>query len=533
MAVNPAATSDAAQFTGVNPQMIVALTQLLPSLFGSRTNTTQSVQSAISPQASGMTDSVMAALLPQITGTSQADAVVQNILTKAMQQAPGILAGANQGGYNSSISRLLMQDLIARATGEASGAVLQSQQQAAQTAASLAAATQQNTRQQTQQTRQQTPGQGGNVLKSLATGMALRRGEKLLEETLRRSGRGVTGSSIAASSANLSSLPAAMFSSLGSAGPVASAFGPIVGGTSPFGATVAAGFEPSMFSLNSALGLDLAAGGDMSSVFSSLAGDAASGLAGDAALSGVDGVYSGADLLDFSSFGSDVGVDAATGFALDAGAGLLGDYGADMFAESFLTDAGATLASDAAFSVGVPYFTLARLGSNALVNSDIPVLSDVAQPVADVTNFISEGVGDVVGSVGEAISDAGSAVGDAVGTVICTHMYDYGMITEFQYLHTVAARSAMPDVIRNGYRYWAIPLVKHMEQRPFSIRSRITYALARGYIEKLVAHKHNAKSLFVYGVGVPLCWSIGTALRLLGKTVPRNRAEADAVQGAK
>ena len=527
MAANPAATSDAASFTGVNPQMIVALTQLLPSLFGSRTNTTQNVQSAISPQASAMTDSVMAALLPQITGTQQADNVVQNILTRAMQQAPGVLAGANQGGYNSSVGRLLMQDLIARATGEASGAVLQSQQQAAGTAASLAAATQQNTRQQSQTTAQRNAGQGRNVLGTAASGMLIRRAERALEEAMRRSGRGVSGSSIAASGAGMGTLPASAFSALGSGGPVASAFGPILGGASGLGATFASGFDPGMFSLNSALGLDATGGGEFSSFMSGFTGDA---LAADVGtLSGVDGVFSGGDLLDdFSGVGASLAGDfagnAAAGAVLSGVDGVFS--GMDLLDfSSFGTDAASAMAGEATFGVGVPYLTLARVGSNLVAESDIPILSDFAAPVADLTNAATAFVGDAVDTAG-GFFDVLDPVSEAVGTVVCTHMYSTGMINEFEYQHTVVARKSMPEMIRSGYRYWAIPLVKHMEQNPLSLRSRITHALARGYIKKLVDHKHNAKSLLVYGVGIPLCWSIGLVLRVLGKTVPRNRAEA-------
>ena len=119
-----AGNAENANFTGVNPQMLQALSSLLPMLFGSKTNINSSASSSISPQASGYTDSILSQLIPQITGTQQSDAVVGNILTRAQQNIPGLISGVSQGGYNSTTQQLLLNDLLARATGESASAVL-------------------------------------------------------------------------------------------------------------------------------------------------------------------------------------------------------------------------------------------------------------------------------------------------------------------------------------------------------------------------------------------------------------------------
>lgn len=475
-----ARNAENANFTGVNPQMLQALSSLLPMLFGSKTNVNSSASSSISPQASGYTDSILSQLIPQITGTQQSDAVVGNILTRAQQNIPGLISGVSQGGYNSTTQRLLLNDLLARATGESASAVLNSQQQAAQTAAQLTGQTQANTATRNQTQTQRTQGQGlnaGSVLTALSLAQRLREQQRRSAGTAR--GAGAPGNAISASRLALGSLPGSSFADSGMT-TLSGAFGPPVGpsgftslfspqaadmlgfgsGVGSFQGSSFADFAPSFadFAPGFSLGADGAFSGMDGLDFASFGGDV-----GADALSGfgADGVFSGMDALDFASFGGDAvgayagdfALDAAGAFggdfALDAagygfdfaglGADALGTFGGDfaLDAAGYGFDAATGLGMDAAAGIGFPYITAIRLGSQLLEGSDIPIVD----PLAGVIN---DAFGEVYG-----------AVGSAVGTYICTALVKLGEIDKKLLIAGADDSEKLSPTVRAGYDYWA------------------------------------------------------------------------------
>lgn len=109
------------------------ISKLLPIFTGSGTTTENtsggsSSVGTISADAMSTLKSLLGSIMPGISDTSASDTVVNNIITRAQQAFAPVLASQKAAGlYNSSTVNLLGQEAIARATGEASSAVLQKQ----------------------------------------------------------------------------------------------------------------------------------------------------------------------------------------------------------------------------------------------------------------------------------------------------------------------------------------------------------------------------------------------------------------------
>lgn len=133
-------------------QLAEVVAKLAPAFFGktvtdsksgslaetSSSDATGTSKKSVDPRSQAQIDALMATLMPQITGTGNSNDVVANILRKATEAFAPTLGQQNQAGiHNSTVTALLRNDAIARATGESASAVLTAQQQAAQTAAGL------------------------------------------------------------------------------------------------------------------------------------------------------------------------------------------------------------------------------------------------------------------------------------------------------------------------------------------------------------------------------------------------------------
>lgn len=94
--------------------------------------------SAPSSDSIANSNAVLNAIMPNVQGTAQTDAVVNNILQRAAQAfAPNLAEPHAAGTYNTTVLKQLTDEAKARATGEASKAVLDAQQEAAKTAAGI------------------------------------------------------------------------------------------------------------------------------------------------------------------------------------------------------------------------------------------------------------------------------------------------------------------------------------------------------------------------------------------------------------
>lgn len=495
---------DMAQFAGVNPQLIAALGQLMPTLFGTRKGTAETVTSALSPQAAGHTEAILAQLLPQITGTAHADRVVQNLFTRAQQQMPGILTQLNQGGYNSTIGQLMIQELMARAIGESSAAVLQSQQQAAQTAAQLTAATQANTRTQARNVAERTQGQAAPLGTALAALSLIQQGRRVLggqggrggEDERRRAPTGRIPGGLAgmgaASPSIANALPANLIESLVFANPanILSTAGAAAG---PISSVV---FNP-VAAPSVGMGLELLGGG--------------------------------------LNFLSDFGIGSGLGAAADFGLGSLADFGfgaasaapasafapaafdfASVFGGEFVDDAIGAVAGQAGVDFGlgslIPYagpaITAINLLADPIEDLDIPLISNVAGAAGDVVRGFTGGISGFVGDVFD-------GVGSLVGTHICTALYKMGEMTPAIYRAGLRNSVQLDPVVKHGYQLWAKQFADNMMQKR---GWRLFIAkLLMGARAKYIAHKYyprqfketSALGYLVDCIGRAVCKQIG------------------------
>jgi hypothetical protein len=436
------------------------LAKVSPLIFGSgKTTTTEESKSTVDPGVMANNDAILQALIPQITGTAATDPVVANILQKAQMAFAPVVANQNASGlYNSTVLQQLRSEATARATGEASAAVLQHQSQSAQIATQAAGNALNATRGTVATRSQQTaPVASPNLLKSIGTSLAgkyaMDKAKKLFssDPDAAKEAAKVLGNPAAMSQANNignSNLTSDMTSDAWSGAGSASSS---VGASTDAATSVAGG------SIDAASALSAAAPDIMS--LDSIIADTNASLAGGADFAGTAAADADIDYSQFvanggDSFASSGGSDVADSFVGDiygdiggSVAGGFADAGGSAFADAFVSDvygdAAGGLAGDD-LGGAVPYLGAAY---------------DVSQ--GNYGGAVGSVVGSFFGPVGTVV---GGAIGGAV-SVICTESVRQGLMSAelLAAEYAVVSKRVTAQHYR-GYKFLAAPIVKWMQK---------------------------------------------------------------------
>lgn len=141
-------------------------------------------------------------------------------------------------------------------------------------------------------------------------------------------------------------------------------------------------------------------------------------------------------------------------------------------------------------------------------------------------NAIVPGAGGIVGSmvsniipVGELLSSI-PLVGDLLGSlksVVCTELYSQGKMSPWLYeLDTKFAAQHMSEDTLNGYRLWAVPLVKLMRKSPRVTNIVRWFAIERATEIASYSHpefKPSFAGKMIRVIGEPMCWVLGKVFK--------------------
>lgn len=450
-----------------------ALGKVSPLLFGSgKTTTDESETGSVSPGSQAASDALLAQILPQVTGTAATDPVVANILAKAQEAfAPAIGAQTASGLYNSTTLQSLRDQATARATGEASTAVLQHQTQAADIAQRTIAANEAATRTQTGAKTAQTGSiLSPQMLASLGTTIfgksALNYAKKQLgfddAADVKDLGNGSISSTVDSSGAAANDVG---FDAFGN--PTSGSFSG--GGGGGAGGSVAD-----------------ASTGDVGGTVSSDA--VASSLSADGV--GVDAV-GGASSLEATTAAADLG-DGAIASTVDSSGAALGDVGFDAFGDSTAVDLGGEAGADIAGGVA------ADAGADAAVGAGVEVAADAGA---------AEGLGDAAIAI--------------AAWIICTELQRQGRLSTKLYYRTGSVFANYCPIGKRGYYIWAIPCVKHLRKHPDSKFSKVLEVIFNARVKHIAAGlgiKGGQRTVlgFIATHGLYTgCWVLGRLLWLL------------------
>ena len=122
-----------------------------------------------------------------------------------------------------------------------------------------------------------------------------------------------------------------------------------------------------------------------------------------------------------------------------------------------------------------------------------------------------------------AASDSGD---DGDGTIICTELYCQGLLKHGIYQGDVKWGASLSPITRDGYHFWARPIVARMKRdKRFArcvavLAHPVIYAGAR----KAGVGPGSRIGVAVLSIGLPACWLIGCALSVKGYQESRNAA---------
>lgn len=482
-------------------------------------------------------------LIQSLLNSSQNDhqALIDSILQRsAIEFAPTRAAEIGSGGYNSSVGVQLQNEARARATSEATGAVLTKQTEDQRIAATLEAAKLQANRTQTVQP----PTSIGGIVKSVGTAVVA---NKLFQAGLEKTGLmpgktatgnpvlGKTGqydysttsegasaydngtgvfspSSEVAASGVSSGQPAIAGTSFGDSGIMSSAeldsvlsgAGDAALGNSASFATMTDSSVP-----NSLTAASPTAYGDFADTLASHAApattQAGTTLSGETAIAGGNGVVGGG-----AGYGS-------TGSAAPGGASSLatGAETSDVLsgASSSSTAAGADAGAEGvgaggATGLGAVSIIPAYVGGTVATKVGGDLLADT---------FGGNNAG-IVGDIGNFFGDAGSSIGSAIeDTVICTELHRRGKMdsTTRKYNALWAYRNINHTAL-DGYRNgWGPMYVRLMRRSPLATK------FASIVMSSWSARIRGKRTEFLGMVLVPLMWIPSW---LIGKYLQKTRS---------
>jgi hypothetical protein len=131
----------------------------------------------------------------------------------------------------------------------------------------------------------------------------------------------------------------------------------------------------------------------------------------------------------------------------------------------------------------------------------------------DGTNMLGDPNNDPYGAVGPYSGDGGDGGGgDSSGTVICTELHRQGLIpTDFYHAEAKYGYS-LPIEIMDGYRVWAMPLVRLMKKS--GIFTGIVHFFAQPVLNEMAhradkAYKTSFKGSVMLSMALPVCLVIG------------------------
>lgn len=460
-----------------------ALAKLAPLILGSgKTTTTESESGSVSPGSQAANDALLQQLMPQISGTAATDPVVANILSKAQQAFAPVIAGQNSAGlYNSTTLQQLRDNATARATGEASAAVLQHQTEAANISQRAIAANMAATRSQTGAKASQTGSiLSPQLLASLGTSLfgksALNYAKKQLglddaASTAKDLGPGNIGSTVDSSGAAGSDVgfdafgnPTSSTGGVTSNGGVASSIGDA--------STADVGGSLSSEATSAALSADAVGAESLDSIIAS-----SNAALGEGATFGSTDAYA-------------AGLDSVGAFSAEGGVALAGAGFGDI--------AGGALGADAAFD--------AALGT-AIGGGAAEAGAGIA--AAEGAGVAAEAAG------GFEAADAAIAI---AAWVICTEAVAQGLMAKELYdLEAPAVLRRLSPTTIAGYHKLAVPAVFLM--RKSKLLSRFLSHGANQYAKWIVFNKPSIFGLLLRTAGEALCWTVGA----VAKTIPDYR----------
>jgi hypothetical protein len=104
--------------------------------------------------------------------------------------------------------------------------------------------------------------------------------------------------------------------------------------------------------------------------------------------------------------------------------------------------------------------------------------------------------------------------GDGGGTpVICTQLFSMGIMSANLYQGEGEHAKNIPNVIRRGYHFWAVPFVRGMRKNQLLFKLGKTLGLSWA---QYAAHKANPDKFapnylgtFINAIGIPICAALG------------------------
>jgi hypothetical protein len=112
-------------------------------------------------------------------------------------------------------------------------------------------------------------------------------------------------------------------------------------------------------------------------------------------------------------------------------------------------------------------------------------------------------------------SSGGGGSGSGGGTVLCTYFYLQGHISRPTYIADMRyARDRVSDEVRNGYHYWAIPLVRYLQSGNRFITEPVLRYVVLNWANEMAFEVGQTKKRTIAGrliraIGEPVCGLIG------------------------
>lgn len=119
--------------------------------------------------------------------------------------------------------------------------------------------------------------------------------------------------------------------------------------------------------------------------------------------------------------------------------------------------------------------------------------------------------------------DKQSPLAKGIGTIICTHMMERGLVSKRDWVKGNRYNLELPNQTIIGYQFWAEPIVAHMKQNPGGWVEKFWLPIVKGRYAYTVHGKKNILGMATVFIMEPVSQMIGI---LLG--VPNGRY-ADAV----
>lgn len=113
------------------------------------------------------------------------------------------------------------------------------------------------------------------------------------------------------------------------------------------------------------------------------------------------------------------------------------------------------------------------------------------------------------------------AVASVVGWVICTELVAQGLMPRRYWAHGSKVFAAYPQMVKDGYHAWAVPVVRHMRRYPYGRVVKLMKVLFGARAENIAAHagvpgaRKRWAGAAVTAVLWPLCYGIGLGVRVL------------------